>query len=84
LQAPATTTSNKKQQQQQETTTTTAAKCKEVAGSSYQMSSSRPFLIFMSDVVAVSRVCYFPVWGCLKHHLLIELLLLFALFTLGK
>ncbi|CAE8596154.1 unnamed protein product [Polarella glacialis] len=31
-----------------------------------------------------NRVCYFPVLGRLKHHLFVEFLLLFALFTTGK
>ncbi|CAE8714290.1 unnamed protein product, partial [Polarella glacialis] len=35
----------------------------------------------MQDLV---RVCYFPVLGCLKHHLFVKFLLLFVLFTIGK
>ncbi|CAE8654956.1 unnamed protein product [Polarella glacialis] len=31
-----------------------------------------------------ARVCYFPVLGCLKHHLFVEFMLLFVLFTMGK
>ncbi|CAE8726488.1 unnamed protein product [Polarella glacialis] len=62
------------------TTTSTTTTSKEEA----PLRSLPPGSAQGPEPVGLVRVCYFPNLGCLKHHLFVEFLLLFALFTTGK